>query len=114
MTDDTKVLVSKVMLRNLAQHTADTSAMFMPMSGFAMIGAGMLAEQAGKVLGEEIKPTERAFLGTVRMVETIRAPYMEELEKLRKENEEMRMKICMMPIDIPEDPESPELETLTN
>jgi len=93
-----KIEVSKEFLRNLAQHAADTSAMFMPMSGFAMVGSMMAAKAAGEILGEEIQPTERAFLGTVKMVEAIKAPYVEELEKLRKEVEEFRMERCVKPI----------------
>ena len=93
-----KIEVSKDFIKGLAQHAADTSAMFMPMSGFAMIGAAMMAKAAGEILGEEIQATEKAFLGTVRMVEAIKAPYIEELEKLRKEVEEFRMERCMKPI----------------
>lgn len=93
-----KIEVSKEFLRNLAQHAADTSAMFMPMSGFAMIGPMMAAKAAGEILGEEIKPNERSFLGTVKMVEAIKAPYTEELEKLGKEVEDLRHKIWEQPI----------------
>lgn len=95
-----QVLVSKTMLKNLAQHAADTSAMFMPLSGFAMIGAAMLAKQAGTVLGEEIQPSETAYNGTVNMVNRIRGEANETIEKLSKELEELRMKVAMMPIEI--------------
>lgn len=100
MTDDTKVLISKVTLKNLAQHAADTSAMFMPISGFAMMGAAMLAKQAGDILGEDIQPTEKAYNGTVNFVSRIQGECKETIEKLSKDLEDLRMKHAMCPIDI--------------
>lgn len=92
--------IEKKLLKDLAQHAADTGAMFMPMSGFAMIGAMMLSKKAGEILGEEIKPTEKAFLGTQRMIDTIAGEYKEALEKVSKELEDLRMETITRPVNI--------------
>lgn len=95
-----QITVSKTMLKNLAQHAADTSAMFMPLSGFAMIGAAMLAKQAGDILGEEIKPSETVYNGTINMVNVIRGEADETIKKLSKELDDLRLAHAMCPVDL--------------
>lgn len=104
-----QILVSKTMLKNLAQHAADTSAMFMPLSDFAMIGAAMLAKQAGELLGEDIQPSESAYNGTVNMVSRIRGEADKAIEKLSKDLDELRLTHAMCPIEIPE----PDFDNMT-
>lgn len=69
-------------IKTLAQTVADMAAMMTPFSGLTMMGLMMQADHAGKHIGEEIKPSEQAFNGTVNIVNTIRKPLDSEIKKL--------------------------------
>lgn len=76
----------KEIIKELAQMVADLSAMMMPLSGLTMVCMSMAAKKAGEHIGEEIKPSESAFEGTVKMVNNIRRPMEEAIDKLDKDN----------------------------
>lgn len=90
MEENTEMIsISKETLRSLASALMDTSVMLTPVSGLSMIGLAMMAKRVGELLGEEIKPNEHAYLGTVNTVSKIQGKLKDEIDDLVKRNEKL-------------------------